>query len=61
MPNLLYILGKQEFKGRSKKKTLSIRDKAQSKKSTGTTIKVKIVFLNLIIIPWPPLPLKVLV
>lgn len=49
MPNLLYILGKQEFKGRSKKKTLSIRDKAQSKRSTGTTIKVKIAFYKITI------------
>lgn len=38
-------LGKQEFKGRSKKSTLSIRSKAQSKKSTGTTVKVVVLYL----------------
>lgn len=30
------VSGKQEFKGRNKKKTLSIRDKAQSRRSSGT-------------------------
>ncbi|KAL9976310.1 hypothetical protein ACROYT_G013595 [Oculina patagonica] len=40
-------IGKQEFKGRSKKKTLSIRDKAQSKKSSGT---IQIVLLYLFVI-----------
>lgn len=40
-------IGKQEFKGRSKKKTLSIRDKAQSRKSSGT---IQIVLLYLFVI-----------
>lgn len=38
-------IGKQEFKGRSKKKTLSIREKAQSKKSSGTTLKIVVLYL----------------
>lgn len=42
-------IGKQEFKGRSKKKTLSIRDKAQSKRSTGKTVQVIVLYLLVIL------------
>lgn len=40
-------IGKQEFKGRSKKKTLSIRDKAQTRNHRGT---IQIVVLYLLVI-----------
>lgn len=42
-------IGKQEFKGKNKKRTLSIRDKAQSRKSTGTTIKIVVLYLLVIL------------